>query len=159
MCYQTESHESSALISLTRRRFLSGSVVTLLGISSTGCGTMLYEERIGQPRGGMGDVDWTVAGMNAVGLVFFFVPGVIAFAIDYYNGALFYPPEQYGEMKAKQLNSIKLPEEEISVVSIESLISEEIGAKVSLREPDLVTRELSSIKFFWKTYDEVSMNS
>ncbi|MBT5018992.1 MAG: hypothetical protein HON04_09610 [Planctomicrobium sp.] len=130
-----------------------------MGFSATGCGTMLYDERIGQPRGGMSDVDWTVAGMDAVGLVFFFVPGVIAFAIDYYNGALFYPPEHYGEMKGKELNSIKLPEEEISVGSIESLISEEIGATVSLREPDLVTRELSSIKFFWKTYDEVILNS
>ena len=143
---------------LTRRKFVATSLCSVIGIATTGCGTLLYDERIGQPRGGIDDVDWTVAGMNSIGLVFFFVPGVIAFAIDYYNGTLFYPPEYCGELKTKQLNSIALPTEKISVAAVESLISDEVGTKVSLRRDGVVTRNLRSIKQFWKTYDEVSVH-
>ncbi|TVQ03490.1 MAG: hypothetical protein EA381_01355 [Planctomycetaceae bacterium] len=63
---------------------LSGSVCTL-----TGCGTLLHGERRGQRHNGQ--IDWKVAGLNGLGLVFFFVPGVIAFVVDFYTGAIYLP--------------------------------------------------------------------
>ncbi len=57
-------------MSPTRRQFhrlLLGSVAAVV----SGCGTLMYPERRGQGRSG--GVDWTVAGMDAIGLVFFFV--------------------------------------------------------------------------------------
>lgn len=61
----------------------------------TGCGTMFHNERVGQPHSR--DIDWKVAGLNGLGLALFFVPGVVAFAVDFYTGAIYLPPE-YPEM-------------------------------------------------------------
>ena len=40
------------------------------------------------------DLDWKMVACNGLGLAFFFVPGVIAFAVDFYTGAIYLPPHQ-----------------------------------------------------------------
>ncbi len=142
--------------SLSRRHFISTSAAALITTSTSGCGTFLYPERIGQQRGGFQDVDWTVAGMNAVGLVFFFVPGVIAFAVDFYNGSLFYPPGQYGSLQPVELKTVSLPPGEPSLTLVETTVSKEIGKPVQLEKENFVAEKMSSIKDFWGTYKKVS---
>jgi len=56
----------------------------------TGCGSIFYPERVGQPR--IGPLDWKVVALDGLGLLLFFVPGVVAFVVDFYNGAIFLPP-------------------------------------------------------------------
>jgi hypothetical protein len=56
-----------------------------------GCGTLLYPERRGQPAGKF-DADIVI--LDAVGLLFFFVPGVVAFAVDLATGAIYLPHGQ-----------------------------------------------------------------
>ena len=56
-----------------------------------GCGTVLHPERRGQPAG---PLDWKVVALDAVGLLFFFVPGVIEFAVDFNNGTIYLPSGQ-----------------------------------------------------------------
>ena len=53
-----------------------------------GCGTLLYPDRQGQ-KGGR--VDPGVVVMDGVLLFFFIVPGLVAYGIDFYTGAV-YPP-------------------------------------------------------------------
>ena len=145
--------------SMTRRQFFGSSAATFLTVSTTGCGTLRYPERVGQARGGFDDVDWTIAGMDSIGLVFFFVPGVIAFAVDYYNGTLFYPPGRYGSLQPAELNQVALPVGKPSISMIQQTISDEIGQPVQLEKEKFVARKLSSIKQFWRTYDEVSTSA
>lgn len=142
----------------TRRQLLLSASIGLAA-TLTGCGTLLHEERVGQPRGGLDDVDWTVAGMNAIGLVFFFVPGVIAFAIDYYNGSLFYPPEHCGPTQNAQLNQIKISSDQISVAQIEQTLKKELGIEASLHAQEVVVRRIPSIRKFWPTYRELTQLS
>ncbi|MEM1070844.1 MAG: hypothetical protein AAGI63_18205 [Planctomycetota bacterium] len=73
---------------LERRGFLIQMGSSLIVVSS-GCGTVLHHERIGQPRSR--EIDWEVAALNGLGLALFFVPGVIAFAVDFYNGTIYLP--------------------------------------------------------------------
>jgi hypothetical protein len=63
-------------------------------VSLTGCGTIFHRERVGQPHSR--DIDWKVAALNGLGLVLFFVPGVVAFAVDFYTGAIYMPYETCG---------------------------------------------------------------
>jgi hypothetical protein len=70
------------------RTTLQWSLVSLLLLQFTGCGTILYPERRGQDRGRL---DATVIILDGVGLFFFFVPGVIAFAVDFATGAIYLP--------------------------------------------------------------------
>jgi hypothetical protein len=62
-------------------------VVALLALS-LGCGTILYPERRGQSAGRL---DAGVVILDAVGLLLFFVPGVVAFAVDFATGAIYLP--------------------------------------------------------------------
>ena len=57
---------------------------------AAGCGTILYPERRGQSAG---RIDFKVVALDAVGMLFFFVPGVVAFAVDFATGAIYLPPE------------------------------------------------------------------
>ncbi|MBL4883465.1 MAG: hypothetical protein JKY95_02875 [Planctomycetaceae bacterium] len=63
---------------------------------------MMHPERRHQPHSNK--IDKRIAGLNAVGLVLFFVPGAVAFAVDFYTGAIFLPlehthPEYGGNLK------------------------------------------------------------
>ncbi|MFI5362229.1 MAG: hypothetical protein ACHQ49_09690 [Elusimicrobiota bacterium] len=60
-----------------------------LVVLSFGCGTIMYPQREGQ-RGGR--IDAGVAVMDGIGLLFFILPGVVAFAVDFANGTIYLPP-------------------------------------------------------------------
>ena len=70
------------------RSTLKGGLVALLLLQLTACGTILYPERRGTADGRL---DAGVVVLDAVGLLFFLVPGVIAFAVDFSTGAIYLP--------------------------------------------------------------------
>ncbi len=53
------------------------------------CGTLLKPNQVGKRHSSK--IDTKIAVLNAVGLLFGIIPGVVAFAVDYYNGTLFLP--------------------------------------------------------------------
>ena len=57
-----------------------------------GCGWMLYPERRGQTNG---PIDPGVAILDAILLIPFIIPGVIAFAVDFTTGAIYYPSRRH----------------------------------------------------------------
>jgi hypothetical protein len=74
---------------MLRRDFL-WRVAALCGLSSVaGCGTIMYPERRHAPRSHQ--LDWKVAALDGLGLLLFFIPGVIAFVVDFYTGAIYLP--------------------------------------------------------------------
>ena len=70
------------------RRGWGALLITALAVHASGCGTLLYPERKGQKDG---KVDATVAILDGVGLLFFIIPGVIAFVVDFDNGTIYLP--------------------------------------------------------------------
>ena len=66
------------------QRIVSGVLAaTLLGQMS-GCGTLFYPERRGQIKG---QIDPAIAVLDGIGILFFVIPGLIAFAVDFTTGA------------------------------------------------------------------------
>lgn len=63
-------------------------LVAWIVVSLTACGTILYPERKGQIQG---RIDPAVLALNGVGLLFYLIPGVIAFAVDFSTGAIYLP--------------------------------------------------------------------
>lgn len=82
---------------MLRREFVSHlltlGAATGAVVSLSGCGTMLHPERLNQPRSH--DLDWKMVALNGLGLIFFFVPGVIAFVVDFHTGAIYLPPHAH----------------------------------------------------------------
>lgn len=83
---------------------------TLVALCSTGlvlqltaCGTILHPERKGQKSG---QIDPAIALFDAVGLLFFLIPGVIAFAVDFSNGTIYLPGGRQSNLTDDELQQI-----------------------------------------------------
>jgi len=78
---------------MKRRHFmsvmLSHSGLGAAFLAATGCGTLMHPERRNQRHSNQ--IDWKVVALNGLGLLLFFIPGVIAFAVDFYTGAIYLP--------------------------------------------------------------------
>ena len=62
--------------------------ILIMLLNSVGCGYFLYPERVGQQSG---KVDPAVVILDAAGLLFGILPGVVAFAVDITTGAIYVP--------------------------------------------------------------------
>ena len=69
-------------------------ICTVFIVQLMGCGTILYPERKGQKSG---KIDTGVAILDGIGVLFFIIPGIIAFAVDFYNGTIFLPGTNSGQ--------------------------------------------------------------
>ena len=63
-------------------------VIAMLVVQLVGCGTILYPERRGLKAG---HLDAGIVILDTIGLLFFLIPGVIAFAVDFSNGTIYLP--------------------------------------------------------------------
>lgn len=71
-------------------------IAAMLNIAA--CGYWIYPERQGL-RGE--HVDGTVVALDAIGLLFFVLPGVIAFAVDFSTGCIYLPEGHDGSFSAQ----------------------------------------------------------
>ncbi|MCA9059803.1 MAG: hypothetical protein KDA85_14950 [Planctomycetaceae bacterium] len=139
----------------SRRNILHQATVALgLTAGLSGCGTIFYPERRGQPRG---RIDWTVVGMDSIGILFFLLPGVIAFAVDYANGTMFLPAAMPPDSAAvpggeTELRSVSLGTVQPSPADVERAIYRERNLTVSLNDRSIRRQPLASIDEFWPQY-------
>ena len=119
------------------RRALTGLVLGASLIALVGCGTVFHPERKGQMSG---RIDPVVAIANGVGLLFFIVPGVIAYAVDFSNGTI-YLPGTHGSASVDVLQM----EEGMDVPTLERLLSEKTGKSFSLDSELVRVEEVESL--------------
>lgn len=98
-----------------------GVVAALLITQITACGTLLYPERRGQTNG---QIDIGVAALDAIGLLFFFVPGVVAFGVDFITGAIYLPGGGMASLTEDELNSIKNGPDSIDVEKFKTVMAQ-----------------------------------
>ena len=92
-----------------------------------GCGYILYPERRGQ-RGGQ--LDAAIVVLDAVGLLLFIVPGVVAFAVDFSSGTIYLPGggRRYGAFDPAH------PDPR----TIEAVVEQETGTRIALRDAEVI---------------------
>lgn len=117
----------------TIKKFSALTLASVFVMQLAACGTILYPERKGQ-RGGR--LDPSIVALNAVGLLFFLVPGVIAFAVDFNNGAI-YLPGGSASIHSGDINVVNI-EGELTNEKIEQVIFQETGKAVHLSESNVV---------------------
>lgn len=105
------------------RAALAGIVIAAITTSLAGCGTVFYPERKGQLSG---RIDPVVAIADGVGLLFYIIPGVIAYAVDFSNGTIYLPGTSTAGIDTLRF------EDELDVGELEQLIAERTGQAVSL---------------------------
>lgn len=67
------------------------SVLLTLGLAvvTAGCGTLIFPER--QKAEHSGKLDPNILILDGVGLLFFILPGLVAFGVDFVTGAIYLP--------------------------------------------------------------------
>jgi hypothetical protein len=143
---------------LSRRVFIQVGAAGAVGFV-TGCGTILHPERRYAPNDGR--LDWGIVALDTVGLLIFFLPGVIAFAVDFTTGAIYLPPAGYGDAgqpmkpgdlaKDEQLVEVRVPRKELTQARVEEVASQHSGRDVRLVAGTYKTSPLTKLSDFWST--------
>ena len=144
---------------MSRAQFMSLSLFGMLEIATVGCGTLLYPARKGQPAGRL---DWGVVALDAVGLMFFFVPGVIAFAVDFNNGTIYLPsegplgpsPASTNLAQKNPLTSIATSPQQLTPQVVEQTLARHTGRDILLVPGTYRTKVLDRLDQFWTTRAE-----
>lgn len=91
-------------MSISLYKLVSSFLIACLLSQMVACGLILHPERKGQKAG---QIDPAIALFDAIGLLFFLVPGVIAFAVDFYSGTIYLPGGKRAQLTPEELQDIK----------------------------------------------------
>ncbi|HTN00529.1 hypothetical protein [Planctellipticum variicoloris] len=133
-------------------------LVLAVGIPATGCGYLLHPERRGQPNSGR--IDPSIVLLDGLGCLFFLIPGVIAFAVDFSSGTIYLPPEHYGNSGGapRELVQLQLEPDQRNAAGIQDAVYRRTGQKVALTGRGTVVRTMESPADFEATADQVSQD-
>ncbi len=114
--------------------------ITGLLTQVSGCGVLLHPERQGQQSG---DIDVRVALLDGIGLLFFVVPGLVAFGIDFYQGTIYLPGDSHAStLNGDTLRSIHI-EGEMNEEAIEAAILEHAGLVIDLSADNVQAKKIT----------------
>lgn len=115
---------------------LIGSVLTLTLVTQlSACGTLFYPDRRGQIEG---KIDPVVAALDAIGILFYVIPGLIAFGIDFATGAIYLPNGQTAQVDPQQLRQTIGADGQVDRQQLKALIEQETGRHLPLDDPRLI---------------------
>ena len=139
-------------------RLLSIIVFFVILIQTAACGTILYPERRGQKHGQM---DPAVIVLDGVCLIFFIVPGIVAFAVDFTTGAIYLPRGKKTVDVFQYNTDLIIADIDITKIdknSIEQIISEKTGKDIDLDAGNYKTFKITDSEFTEKYFVKTSIN-
>jgi hypothetical protein len=119
----------------THKRVIGGILAATLFTQLTACGTLFFPDRRGQIEG---RIDPVVAGLNAVGILFYVIPGLIAFGIDFATGAIYLPGGVSAQVNPQDLNNLVDSDGQIDPGKLKALIEVQTGHSLPLDDPRLI---------------------
>lgn len=123
------------------KKIIYSALVTTMLVNTTACGVILYPERKGQKSG---RIDVGVAVLDGIGLLFFLVPGVIAYAVDFATGTIYLPGGRRADMEnldKDQMQAMHVGKENLTEENIERLIYAETGQQVDVNDAEVYQLE------------------
>lgn len=120
---------------------LNGLISIALIFQLMGCGTIMYPERKGQKSG---KIDAGVAVLDGIGLLFFLIPGIIAYAVDFSNGTIYLPGTSRSSLDNKDIREVKFDPRNASMADIANMIRKETGYDVRPYQDTMTVVELES---------------
>ncbi len=103
---------------------LKTGMIGILCFQLVSCGTILYPERRGQKSGRL---DPGVVLFDAVGLFFFLIPGIIAYAVDFSTGAIYLPPDVRADAPNSRMRVVKFDPDHFDPAALEKIIQKGTG--------------------------------
>jgi hypothetical protein len=128
------------MIRKTLTKMIAVSLSTVMILQLSACGTVFYPERKGTKSG---EIDPVVAVADAIGLLFFFVPGVVAFAVDFSNGTIYKSGKRHSSLTPVELKSVS-PNGKLDKKALSLLMSKKLGLAVNLDTSNLQMKKFTS---------------
>lgn len=110
------------------------------------CGTILYPDRAHQAE--RGNLDPAIIILDGIGLFFFLVPGIIAFAVDFATGAIYFPADQEPGDRERTIFDRIDSQARLNQGAIERIAGRRAGQKVDLNRKDVLAMRLNDISDF-----------
>ncbi len=128
------------------KKLICGAVCAAFALQLGSCGTILYPERHGQRSG---ELDPTVVLLDAIGLLFGIIPGLVAFAVDFHTGAIYLPggkkrPKHHRRGQAEEIEGgwviLRTDPRTLDAGTLSAILSRETGHTIRLDDPRMVLR-------------------
>jgi hypothetical protein len=135
-------------IGQTMKLFTIILLLTSMFTSLVGCGTLLHPEQKGQTGG---RIDSGIVIQDGIGLLFFFIPGAIAFAVDFSYGTIYLPGGRSASLNDEQLKQLSAGES-IDLTVLESIIKQDVGHDLTFGFQNIQITQLSSTEQLPKAF-------
>lgn len=122
-------------------RVTGGVLIAALLTQLTACGTLFYPDRRGQIEG---KVDPVIVALNAIGILFYVIPGLIAFGIDFATGAIYLPGGSTAQIAPETLRKAIDADGKVNNVRLQAILERELGQHLPLNDPRLIQHKGSS---------------
>lgn len=116
-------------------RVTGGVLVATLLTQLTACGTIFYPDRRGQIEG---KVDPVIVALDAIGILFYVIPGLIAFGVDFATGAIYLPGGTTAQVSPDKLQDAIGPDGKVDRQRLQAILHTELGKNLPLNDPRLI---------------------
>lgn len=116
-------------------RVIGGVLVATLLTQLTACGSIFFPDRRGQIDG---KIDPVVAVLDAVGLLFYVIPGLIAFGVDFATGAIYLEPGKTAQIAPEKLQQAIGADGKVDNRKLQAILESELGGSFPLDDPRLI---------------------
>lgn len=118
-----------------RTRVIGGALAAVLVTQLSACGTIFYPDRRGQIEG---KVDPVIVALDAIGILFYVIPGLVALGVDFATGAIYLPDGQTYSVAPESLQETIGENGEVDRAKLKALIEQETGHSLPLTDPRLI---------------------
>jgi hypothetical protein len=122
-------------------RLIGGVLVATLLTQVTACGSIFYPDRRGQIDG---KIDPAIAALDAVGLLFYIIPGLVAFAVDFTTGAIYFEPGKTAQVAPEKLKQAIGADGKVDNHKLQAILESELGRSLPLDDPRLIQHKGSA---------------
>jgi hypothetical protein len=130
------------------------SLTLIMLFELSACGTIFYPERKGTRSG---ELDPIVVAADAVGLLFFFIPGVVAFAVDFSNGTIYKGGGRHSSLTPEELKSVT-HDGKLDKKLLSELISKKLGQSVDLEASNVQVQRIDSEAALLARFNAAGLN-
>ncbi|AYC34390.1 polyribonucleotide nucleotidyltransferase [Pseudomonas cavernae] len=116
-------------------RVIGGVLVATLLTQLSACGTLFFPDRRGQIEG---KVDPVIVALDAIGILFYVIPGLIAFGVDFATGAIYLPEGQSAQIDPQLLHQSIGADGQVDPLKLKAVIERETGHSLPLDDPRLI---------------------
>jgi len=146
---------------MTTRRIMTTGLAAGAASLLSSCGTIIYPDRVNQEE--RGKLDPLVIILDGVGLFFFIIPGVIAFAVDFTTGAIYLPEgKETGDKERTIFDDLSRhspPSVNLNQQAIEQVVSRASGIEIDLARDHVRAMQLDHLDQFWVAHSRLSGNA